>query len=209
MSESVAQQTFQGQQQPQRKVSFLLGLGIFLFPLIFVWFTLRAGHTTLSRVISFIWLVLSLIVVFSMPSADQNINTVQSSQTKQTALVTDNNEQEDEQLSAESAPALIQVSAQELFRNYEANEVAADRNFKGQSIEISGSVQSIESGLGDGANIQFNVGDEYGLHSVTASGDSSFDNFAASLSKGQNVTLQCIGAGEIVGQPLLSDCKPI
>lgn len=39
-----------------RKVSFLLGLGIFLLPYIFAWYTLRKGHSMISRVISFAWL---------------------------------------------------------------------------------------------------------------------------------------------------------
>lgn len=45
-----------------RPVGILLGIGIFLIPLIFSWFTLRKGHTTKARVISFSWLVLSLLI---------------------------------------------------------------------------------------------------------------------------------------------------
>lgn len=48
----------------ERPVGFLLGFGIFLLPLIFAWFTLRQGHTTRARVISFLWLVLSLLLAF-------------------------------------------------------------------------------------------------------------------------------------------------
>lgn len=51
--------------QPARKVSPSLGLGIFFFPMIFAWFTLRKGHTTLARVLSFIWLAVILINVIS------------------------------------------------------------------------------------------------------------------------------------------------
>jgi hypothetical protein len=47
----------------QRQVSILLGLGIFLLPIIFAWFTLRQGYSTVSRAVSMVWLV---IVVFSM-----------------------------------------------------------------------------------------------------------------------------------------------
>lgn len=48
----------------ERPVGFLLGLGIFLLPLIFAWFTLRQGHTTRARVISFVWLILVLFLSF-------------------------------------------------------------------------------------------------------------------------------------------------
>lgn len=54
--------TFESQPQPSRKVSVLLGIGIFLLPIIFVWFLLRAGHSTLSRVVGFGWLILSIFI---------------------------------------------------------------------------------------------------------------------------------------------------
>lgn len=42
----------------ERKVSILLGIGIFLMPYIFAWFTLRKGYSKLARFISFGWLLL-------------------------------------------------------------------------------------------------------------------------------------------------------
>lgn len=51
--------------EPVRKVGFLLGVGIFLLPIIFVWFLLRKGHTTRSRVIGFIWTLLVVIFAFA------------------------------------------------------------------------------------------------------------------------------------------------
>jgi hypothetical protein len=50
-----------------RVVGFPLGVGIFLLPVIFVWFTLRDGYSTTARVISFGWLALLLIFVFGAP----------------------------------------------------------------------------------------------------------------------------------------------
>lgn len=41
-------------------VSFLLGVGILFLPFIFAWFTLRKGHTTGAKIISFLWMVLYL-----------------------------------------------------------------------------------------------------------------------------------------------------
>ena len=48
-----------------RKMSFLLGAGIFLFPIIFAWFTLRKGYSTLARIITFVWLIILLLVFFA------------------------------------------------------------------------------------------------------------------------------------------------
>lgn len=46
-----------------REVSILLGLGIFFLPYIFSWFTLRQGYTTLSRVLSFGWMILLILMM--------------------------------------------------------------------------------------------------------------------------------------------------
>ncbi|EMF5518819.1 DUF4236 domain-containing protein [Acinetobacter baumannii] len=48
-----------------RKVSFLLGFGIFWMPYIFSWFTLRSGYSNRARWISFIWMILVLIILNS------------------------------------------------------------------------------------------------------------------------------------------------
>lgn len=45
-----------------RKVSILLGLGIFFIPYIFAWFTLKQGYSSNSRVLSFGWLALTVVV---------------------------------------------------------------------------------------------------------------------------------------------------
>jgi ATP-dependent Zn protease len=46
-----------------RKVSILLGIGILLIPIVFAWFTLRQGYSTVSRAISMVWMV---IYIFAM-----------------------------------------------------------------------------------------------------------------------------------------------
>ncbi len=58
--------------EPERRVGFLLGLGIFLMPYIFSWFTLRKGHTTTAKVLSFVWLGVVLLTVAIKPQ--QNVS---------------------------------------------------------------------------------------------------------------------------------------
>jgi ribosomal protein L40E len=48
-----------------RQVSVGLIIGIVLFPFVFSWFTLRKGHSTASRVASFVWLFIALVIAFS------------------------------------------------------------------------------------------------------------------------------------------------
>ena len=46
----------------KRKVGIMLGIGIFFLPIVFAWFLLRKGHSTLSRVLGFGWLGLVCLV---------------------------------------------------------------------------------------------------------------------------------------------------
>jgi hypothetical protein len=61
---------------PKRKVGILLFIGILLLPIVFAWFLLRKGHSTLSRVLGFGWL---LIVILSIASQDTPTPTTTSS----------------------------------------------------------------------------------------------------------------------------------
>lgn len=67
----------------KRSISILLGVGILLFPLIFSWFTLRSGHSVLSRIIAFSWLVLSFVLVGIGDDVSTNTYTSTQSQTYQ------------------------------------------------------------------------------------------------------------------------------
>lgn len=98
----------------------------------------------------------------------------------------------------------IPVTAQQLFDAYDSNEVAADKQYKGQLLQISGTVASIDSGLTDNAQVQLATSNDF--MSVSATGDESFDDAAASLGKGQSVTLLCRGEGEVIGSPMVGDC---
>ena len=98
----------------------------------------------------------------------------------------------------------VAVTARELFSAYESNEVAADKQFKGKMLEVTGTISSIDSGFGDGAIVQLSTGNDF--QSVSAQGDDSFTDVAANLSKGQQVTMICKGDGEVIGSPMLGDC---
>lgn len=49
----------------KRTISIKLMTGIVIAPIIFSWFTLKKGYSTTARVLSFVWLLLTLIVLFS------------------------------------------------------------------------------------------------------------------------------------------------
>lgn len=49
-----------------REVSAALGIGIFFLPIVFVWFLLRDGHSTMARVIGFGWALLGFVIAICM-----------------------------------------------------------------------------------------------------------------------------------------------
>ncbi|OOR90925.1 hypothetical protein B0181_04150 [Moraxella caviae] len=98
----------------------------------------------------------------------------------------------------------MEVSARTLYQDYDANEVAGDQKYKGKLLQVSGKVASIDSGLGDEANIRLIGKSEF--ETVMASGDDEFTQKAATLSKGQDVVMICRGDGEIIGSPTLKQC---
>lgn len=62
------------QQEPIRKVSILLGIGIFIMPYIFSWFTLREGYSKLAKIMSFTWLAVLLAMPFIAPKSENSSN---------------------------------------------------------------------------------------------------------------------------------------
>ena len=108
---------------------------------------------------------------------------------------------------AEEVPEeVIVVSSKELAKAYESNEVAADKQYKGKTLEITGKVDGIDSDISDQAIVKLNGVNQF--LSVMAKGDDAFNEYATTLNKGQNVTLICKGDGEVIGAPNLTDCKP-
>lgn len=53
--------------EDERKVGLLLGAGIFFFPYIFAWFTLREGYSQVARTVSFAWLGLIVFAALIVP----------------------------------------------------------------------------------------------------------------------------------------------
>lgn len=108
---------------------------------------------------------------------------------------------------AEEVPEeVIVVSSKELAKAYESNEVAADKQYKGKTLEVTGKISSIGSSIGDKAVVSLDGSN--GFNNASATGDDAFNEYAATLGKGQNITLICKGNGESLGSPSLSDCKP-
>lgn len=102
----------------------------------------------------------------------------------------------------------LETKASTMINTYEDNEVRADAIYKGKTLKVTGIVHSISSDINDKAIVHLAPkGDEYAFTSVHASGDRNFHNQAINLSKGTMITIICIGDGEVLGSPLLKNCR--
>ena len=98
----------------------------------------------------------------------------------------------------------LSVSANTLFNEYQANEVAADEKFKGKRLLVSGKVASIDKGVMGGLHLRLATSNEF--MSVMCSMEDSEKATVAKLQKGESVNVLCEGNGMVIGSPSLDDC---
>jgi len=193
----IAKQAATVQMQPapaiSRSVGFWLGVGIFLFPVVFVWFLLRQGHSTTSRLIGFAWLAVMLVAMASgdRPSDKAATATTQSQPAKVAAPVT----------------PLFEVSAQQLAQAYDRKTVAADQQFKGKTFKVTGVVDSINTDLFGSPYVTLRGGVNQFMEPQFQL-DDAHANYAAGLQSGMRISLICTGRGDVAKTPMSKDCAP-
>lgn len=187
-----------GQPPAARKVGFLLGLGILLFPVLFAWFTLRNGHSTKARVISFIWLALSLIGIFAGESGHTPPATLPSAESSV------------QQAEPAAPPVVVAdlpvVTAFDIAKAYDENTVAADQRFKGKQFKVSGVVDEISTDIMGDPYITLKGGVNQFMEPQFKFDKSALDQLAT-LKKGKKVMLMCTGTGDIAKTPMNEDCS--
>jgi hypothetical protein len=87
---------------------------------------------------------------------------------------------------------------------YEANEIAADRDFKGKKILLSGTIDSIEKDFTDSSFITLRSSGLMGVHAQLSKQSAEK---AASFTKGQHLYLVCDGGGRVVSVATLDNCE--
>lgn len=170
------------QTEPERKVSFLLGLGIFLMPYIFSWFTLRHGYSIVSRVISFVWLSALVLSLVLNPPKNQISSSTSPDGKKATLVETD------------SEP-VSSVSWQQIDAIYDLKSKTTDiqkkeawKNFKGKKVVWSGEVSEVSKGLLSGLTLQVKMDEDTFTSDLLIRLKKSEKDKASRLSKGDRVT---------------------
>lgn len=109
---------------------------------------------------------------------------------------------EDPNSNSNDTPLRPIVSAENLIAAYEENEVAADQQYKGKSIVVTGTVSRIGKDL---LNTMYVATKGRGLWEVQCMFDDSQEGKLAGLSKGTKVTLIGTVRGKM-GNVILKDC---
>jgi len=195
MTEAVAVAAHQ-----KRQVGFLLGLGILFFPLLFGWMLLRKGHSVLSRIVGFTWMALCLVSLIGMGSASKT--SYDNYKEKAAAQSSSSNAPPKQQVQSEPMKA---YTSAKVAQDYDDNTVAADMQYKGKRVKVSGRITDI--------NTDF-LGKPYlvlaGTNQFTGPQfkfDKSDMSSLATLKKGAQVSVVCIGKGDVVKTPMFEDCE--
>lgn len=98
------------------------------------------------------------------------------------------------------------VKASDLANAYDENTVAADQRFKGQRFKVKGVVTDINTNF-MGAPVVLLRGGVNQFLEPHFEFDKDAANQLASLKKGQSVTLECTGRGDVAKMPTSDDCK--
>jgi hypothetical protein len=107
--------------------------------------------------------------------------------------------------SGAAATDVYRTTAEELFRNYEANEVATDEKIKGRIVEISGTVGSIGKDFTDSVVIGLATSNRYRTAHMFMK--TTQRRQAAELSQGMEVTIRCKTMHRILLSPSGGDCE--
>ena len=98
----------------------------------------------------------------------------------------------------------LTVDAMKLWKDYDANEVAADGLYKGKNLQVTGVVASIDKDFMDNIVLHLKAPNEF--MDTWAKLEKSEADKAATLKKSEKVTLICEGNGRIMKSPHLDDC---
>lgn len=105
---------------------------------------------------------------------------------------------------AAATPPIV-VTASALAAAYAANEAAAQEKYGSSPLEVTGTLESVELGIGDEPGLILRGNEMFTRPQMDLTEASEAK--ASSLKKGQKVTAICASVSEVIGTPMLKDCE--
>lgn len=99
------------------------------------------------------------------------------------------------------------VDNRKIFDDYSSNEVAADKKYNGQLLEITSILHSVEKDDGGGIVLRLATRNQFvqsyaALDSARAEGDDRI----VKLARGDKIVVTCVGVGLTAGIPVFGGC---
>lgn len=155
--------------------------------------------------------ILALIILSTLGSiTGESHNSKVKNNTKTTVSTEENKnskETKKEPVKEEVKEPELSITAKELVNAYKENEVAADSKYKGKLATVTGTVESIDSSIGDEAVVSLSSGNEYDFESVLCYIKEDNKEKAGQLKKGQQITIVGKLSGETIGSPSVQYCE--
>ena len=153
-----------------------------------------------------------LVIIAALGSITGGNSNNKISDSKQTSVSVENSDSKQTSVSNENSNKKqmepeLSISATELINAYKENEVKADKMYKGKIVEVNGIVDGIDSDMDDKAVVRLSDGDKFSIYTVSCYIDDENQDNACELKKGENVTIIGKADGEIIGEPVIKDCK--
>lgn len=104
-----------------------------------------------------------------------------------------------------SVAQCLEVTAKKLCSDYAANEVRADGIYRGQTIVVTGYLDSIDKDLFDNINLHLRTQSKCPFGILAPMPDRQSSSISE-LDVGNKVTLRCKGAGMLLGSPNVNEC---
>jgi hypothetical protein len=104
------------------------------------------------------------------------------------------------------APAQLSAEATDIIVAYEANEAAAQAKYGDRSLQVTGIVKAIDLDFSDKPVVHLAASADapkYLMANLTDEAQAK----AASLSKGQKLTVTCSEVSEVISIPILGGCS--
>lgn len=99
----------------------------------------------------------------------------------------------------------IKITAESLYDEYDANEIAADQRYKGHVLEVSGTIHSI--GKAGSPYVQLDRSGPWPNPAAICYFDSSNDAGLARLSKGDRIVIRGKCTGRSLASVSLRECR--
>lgn len=132
------------------------------------------------------WIVLGIVLIIWIASSDSSTNTTSNNTNTSSGTPTQVEQPKEE---------VVKVTATKLAEDYDNNEVAADQKYKGKTLEITGTLKSIEVMLGS----QFITIEGNQIFSdIQCFFDKSKESELAALQKNRSITVR----GRVDGKSL-------